>query len=245
MFVKSLLVALLVPPFGFVTLAALAVLLPRGHLRLRRVLLTISVLGLVVLGMPAIADRLVQGLETNLPSPPVNAAPPAAIIVLGAEIRRTSIEPPVVVGRLSLERLATAARLQRKTGLPVLTSGGAIQKDLPAIAAVMAASMRDDFRVPVRWTEEQSQTTWENAQFSAEILKKQGITSAYVVTHAWHMRRALLAFQDTGLTVTAAPTPPDRRDGAILDDFLPRASTWNVSYFAMHEWIGYAWYAIR
>ncbi len=245
MFLKSLLVALLVPPFGFVTLALAALLLPRGHLRLRRILLGISVGGLVVLGMPVVADRLLDGLETDLPSTLPVSAPPGAIVVLGAEIRRTSADPPVVVGRLSLERLATAAKLQRKTGLPVLVSGGTLQKDLPSIADVMAESMRDDFRVPVQWREERSQTTWENAQFSADILKQAGITSVYVVTHSWHMKRALLAFRGTGLTVTPAPTPPDRRDGAILDDFLPRASTWNVSYFALHEWIGNAWYAFR
>ena len=30
-----------------------------------------------------------------------------------------------------------------------------------------------------------------------------------------------------------------------LSDFLPHASVWGLSYFALHEWIGYAWYAMR
>jgi uncharacterized SAM-binding protein YcdF (DUF218 family) len=244
-FLKSLLVSLAVPPFGFVTLAFVAIMLPRGHLRLRRTLVGISVAGLILLGMPVFADRLLDALETDIPITPASTPPPAAIVVLGAEIRRTSAEPPVVVGRLSLERLATAARLQRKTGLPVLTSGGALQKDLPSIADIMAESLRDDFLVPTKWREEQSQTTWENALYSAEILKKEGISSVYVVTHAWHMRRAILSFRGTGITVVPAPTPPDRRNGAILDDFVPRASTWNVSYFALHELIGNIWYAFR
>ena len=245
MFLKSLLVSLALPPFGFVTLAFVAMLLPRGHLRLRRAMVGIAVAGLILLGMPVFADRLLDALESDIPTIPTDAPPPAAIVVLGAEIRRTDADPPVVVGRLSLERLAAAARLQRKTGLPVLISGGAMQSDLPPIADVMADSMRDDFLVPVKWREERSQTTWENAQYSAAILKKEGITSVYVVTHAWHMRRAMLSFRDTGVTVIPAPTPPDRRDGAILDDFLPRASTWNVSYYALHEWIGNVWYALR
>ena len=241
MFIKSLLVSLLLPPFGFVTLAVVALMLPR----VRRILLGIAIAGLVVLAMPVVADRLLQGLEVDLPPPSAGSPPPAAIVVLGAEIRRTSDTQAVTVGRLSLERLATAARLQRRTGLPVLISGGALQADLPSIASVMADSLQTDFLVPARWREERSRTTWENALFSTEILKKEGITSVYVVTHAWHMRRALLSFRDTGLTITPAPTPPDRRDGAIIDDFLPRASTWTVSYFALHEWIGHAWYALR
>ncbi len=241
---KSLAVNLLIPPFGFATLAALSLLLPVRN-RLRGFLLGTTIVGLIALGMPIVADTLLQWLEVRLPSPTTGSPVPRAIVVLGAEVRHTTETPSVVVGPLSLERLAAAARLQRKTGLPVLVSGGTLQTDTPPIADVMAESMRDDFRVPVQWREKHSLTTWENARFSADILKKEGITSVYVVTHAWHMRRALLAFRGTGLIVTPAPTPPDRKDGPILDDFVPRVSTWKVSYFALHEWIGYVWYTLR
>jgi uncharacterized SAM-binding protein YcdF (DUF218 family) len=110
---------------------------------------------------------------------------------------------------------------------------------------VMAAALQDDFRTPVRWTEAKSLDTWQNARFSADILRAEGITSVYVVTNPWHMHRAMLAFRDTGLTATAFPTPLD--DSSKLDayDFLPRASGWQNAYFAIHEWIGYAWYSIR
>ena len=59
------------------------------------------------------------------------------------------------------------------------------------------------------------------------------------------MRRAVLAFQDTGLTVTAAPTARDDPLGLDWTDLLPRASSWQNGYFAVHEWIGYAWYLRR
>ena len=241
---KAIAVSMLIPPFGFATLAFLALLLPQGS-RSRRTLLGASVLGLIVLGMPAVADVMLYRLEANMAAPPTGSPPPKAIIVLGGDIRHTSESPFVVVGLLSLERLETAARLQRKTGLPVLISGGTIQRDTPPIANIMADTMRDDFHVPVQWRETQSTTTWENARFSAEILKQAGITSVYVVTSVWHMRRALLAFRGTGLTVTPAPTPPDRRDGPAIGDFVPGASTWVVSYYALHEWIGDVWYSIR
>ena len=75
-----------------------------------------------------------------------------------------------------------------------------------------------------------------------QALKAEGITSVYVVTHSWHMRRALLAFKGTGLTATAAPTDLDDPLGPDWTDFLPRTSGWQNCWFALHEWIGYAWY---
>jgi hypothetical protein len=45
--------------------------------------------------------------------------------------------------------------------------------------------------------------------------------------------------------VTAAPTSLDDPLGPELNDFLPRAAGWQTAYFAIHEWIGYAWYMRR
>jgi uncharacterized SAM-binding protein YcdF (DUF218 family) len=70
------------------------------------------------------------------------------------------------------------------------------------------------------------------------MLKSQHIHSIYLVTHAWHMRRALLAFAHTGLTVTAAPTRLDPPPKPLATDFVPTASAWLASYYGLHEWLG-------
>ena len=146
---------------------------------------------------------------------------------------------------MTLDRLRTAAALQRRTGLPILVTGGTTQPQTPPVAVVMQQSLEDDFQTPARWIEPKSADTWENAHFSADILRTQGITSIYVVTHSWHMRRAVLSFKDTGLAVTAFPTSLDDPLGPDLHDFFPRPSGWQTGYFAVHEWIGYAWYKLR
>lgn len=242
---KTALLSFLLPPVGFATLAIVALLAVRLRPRLSRRVVMACVVALMVLALPAVSDTLLVSLEQDLPLTPPAADPPQAIVVLGAEIIRTFDAEEARVGGLTLERLRAGAALQRKTQLPVLVSGGVVQSNMPTVGALMAVSMAEDFRVPVRWTEAKSRDTWENAQFSAEILKAQGIHSIYVVTHPWHMRRAVIAFARTGLTVTAVPTTLDRWPGPIATDFMPRISAWAAAYFAMHEWIGCVWYSLR
>lgn len=243
---KSLFESFLLPPFGFVTVALAGLILQRWRPAVGTTVLWVSLVSLVCLAMPAFPDTMLVLLERNLPMTPPANAPPQAIVVLGAEVTRNAGGPDDVhVGRLSLERLLAAAELQRKTGLPILITGGSTQPRTPPVAMLMAATMQQDFHVRVRWVETKARDTWENALLSAKMLNADGIHSVYVVTNAWHMRRALMAFSHTDLTVTAAPTPLDRQPGPIPNDFEPRSQTWEVAFFAFHEWIGCAWYALR
>jgi uncharacterized SAM-binding protein YcdF (DUF218 family) len=185
-------------------------------------------------------------LEQNLPLTPPPDAPPRAIVILAGDIMRYggAVEPPQP-GLASLERLRAGAALSRRTGLPVLISGGPIYDGERPLATLMADSMQHDFQVPVRWTEPASRDTWENAQFSAAILHGQDITSVYVVTQPWHMRRAIMAFARAGITVTAAPTRFDHLPEPLLAAITPNARAWRDSFYALHEWIGCVFYAMR
>jgi uncharacterized SAM-binding protein YcdF (DUF218 family) len=242
---KSLLIVLLLPPVNlvFVILAGLAML--RRFPRLARCLIGAAALLLLVLAMPAVADTLRCALEQNLPATPPADKPPGAIVILGAEIRRTAGPPQgETVGPLTLERLRAGAALWRKTRLPVLVSGGLIPHQPLSIAEQMRQSLTEDFQVPVRWTENSSADTWQNARDSAAILRAAGIGSIYLVTHAWHERRALMAFAATGIAVTVAPTPLDPWPELTPFAFVPQVSSWQVSFYALHEWLGCVWYAL-
>jgi uncharacterized SAM-binding protein YcdF (DUF218 family) len=244
--VRGALEVLLIPPTSLVGLIVLGLLLRRHWQRFGFGLAWIAAIALILLGMPIVSQTLLVALETDLPTKPPADHPPQAIVVLGGEVIRTSSEPlGERAGPLTMDRLRTAAALARRTGLPILVTGGTTQSGTIPVGTVMAAGLRDDFRTPVRWVEDKSRDTWENARFSADILHREGITSVYVVTSAWHMRRALLAFEGIDLAVTAAPTPLDDALRPSLGDFLPRASVWLIGYYALHEWVGYEWYARR
>jgi uncharacterized SAM-binding protein YcdF (DUF218 family) len=235
----------LLPPFGFVILIFIGLLLALRFRRGGLGLVWISAIALVVLSLPIVSTNLLMAMEPPLPTTPPADNPPKAIIILAADAIRDRAEAlhnrP---GLLTIDRLRTGAALQRRTGLPILVTGGTSRPDV-SVAEVMARSLADDFRTAAKWVEPKSQDTWQNARFSADILKPEGITSVYVVTHAWHMPRALLAFKGTGLTVTAAPVSPDEPMRPDWQDFVPHLSAWTDAYYALHEWVGYVWYRSR
>ena len=109
----------------------------------------------------------------------------------------------------------------------------------------MVRSLQDDFGVPVRWEEDNSYDTWENAEYSARILHDAGISRIYLVTHFWHMRRAMIAFRHFGLEVTPAPVRPSLPLPLSPLFLVPRVSAWDTSYLALHEWSGLLYYSLR
>jgi uncharacterized SAM-binding protein YcdF (DUF218 family) len=66
-----------------------------------------------------------------------------------------------------------------------------------------------------------------------------------LVTHAWHLRRAVPLFQQQGLIVIPAGVQfADTRIDTPLD-LLPDPAGFRDSYFALHEWLGILWYKLR
>ncbi len=220
--------------------AAAGLLLMRRRPRAGTIVVAASLALLLILSSPIVSQALLVSLEQGLPLEPPRDEPPQAIVILGAEMEHTLGNAPddVQVGPLTLQRLRAGAALQRRTHLPILVSGGELEKDEPSIASLMADSLRNDFGVRVQWIEGRSGNTWDNARDSAAILEPLGIRSVYVVTHAWHEHRAMIAFRRTDLKATAAPVQLDDISAGVL----PSVNGWLHSYFALHEWIGLVWY---
>jgi uncharacterized SAM-binding protein YcdF (DUF218 family) len=235
MTLNSLATPLVVPPVNLAIVALLALAADRRRLAAVALVLLLS------LAVPLVADGLTRELERGEDAG--NPAAAQAIVVLGAEVIRQD-DGRTVPGRLTLERLRRAAELARHTGLPLLVSGGVTQPGAAPVATAMSDSLRNDFGISARWVEDRSPDTFDNARDTALILKPAGVTTVLVVTHQWHMRRALLAFRAAGLTAIPAPVLP-QTSGGWLDDLVPRVSAWQNSYYALHEWIGLVWYELR
>lgn len=234
----NLLVSVLLPPTSLVVLALILLLLGGRRSRGLATLLTAVV---VLLAIPLLST---MALDTLAPPSQPPGPPPAAIVILAADSIRIQGPDELEPGPLTLDRLRKGAALARRTALPVLVSGGRANS-ATSLAAMMARSFKDDFGISVHWDEGESRDTWENARDSAAILKPAGITRIYLVTHFWHMRRALLAFRAAGLD----PVPESVRQPYLppltFRHFLPRPTAWYRSYLAIHEWVGVIYYSLR
>lgn len=239
----KLLSAFLLPPFNILIVAAVGILLLNRHPRLGRNLTIAAWLLLYLLSMPLVGRALLQSLETVPPLPPgAYSAEAGAIVVLAGGVYDDAPEyDGDSVSTTALARLRYAARLYRATGSPILVTGGKPHTKT-AESVVMKDALENDFLVPVRWVEDQSENTWQNARFSYALLSPQGITTIYLVTHASHMARSITAFERAGFRVIPAPTMFTTSYKLTPLDFLPRGRALAMSFIALHEWIGRLWY---
>ena len=165
-----------------------------------------------------------------------HGGPAAAIVVLGGGVEGYAPEYGAAnLQHASLERLRYGVWLGGQTGLPVAFSGGVGWSQIAAESEAYVASRiaADEFKRPLKWAEDRSRDTRENAVNSVSLLKLSGVKHIVLVTHAWHMPRALRAFEDaaaaavtSGASIRIEPAPLGlaRRNDTPVLDWIPSPS---------------------
>jgi uncharacterized SAM-binding protein YcdF (DUF218 family) len=244
---KPLLKALALPPASLLLLCLLGLLLAWRNKRIGKWLAWSGFIGLWLLSCNAVALWL-----SELLVPP----PPAATIEL---LRETRVQAIVILGggvnekvaeyggapRLSLpsaERLHYGLWLAHQLQVPVAFSGGVgwLAQGLQRVTegATARRQAMEEYGVTLRWVEERSRDTVENARLISPMLRKDGITRIALVTHAWHMPRALAAFRHMSLTVVPAGTGYLTTQGPAWSEWLPSTGGLRNSTIVLHEWLG-------
>jgi uncharacterized SAM-binding protein YcdF (DUF218 family) len=106
---------------------------------------------------------------------------------------------------------------------------------------VAARVAQQEYGVTLRWTEAQSRDTRENAVRSIALLKADGVEHVLIVTHDWHMPRALRAFKraaDGRIVVEAAPMGLADRVKLPHRAWLPSDDGYQHVRHVLHESIG-------
>jgi uncharacterized SAM-binding protein YcdF (DUF218 family) len=192
---------LLVLPLMIVLFRAIGLIPRRFGRRWLRLMLCVSALVYLMTLFPPTIALAEKVLEKQNPHDPGTIAD--AVVILG---RGDELTP---------SRVEVAAKLWEERRAPLIFASGI--GDAPNIVRRLEAK-----GVPAEALDGEgcSRTTYENAKFTAEILKPQGINRIVLVTDAPHMLRSRLTFQKFGFTVipVASSNPPwlNRSDKARL-----------------------------
>jgi len=228
--------AFVLPPGGPIVLALFGVLAWRRWPRLGRALAAAGAATLWLASLPIVANALVTALGGARPLDDAAARQADAIVILGGGVRPEALEyGGDTLGRLTLERVRYGAWLARRTGLPLLVTGGAPEPGVRAEADLMREALEREYGLPVRWADARAHNTRENAANAARMLQADNKRRVVLVMHGFDVKRAMAQFAAAGLDVIPAPTHVPRWEAPELADFLPNAGALFTTHYAAYE----------
>ena len=252
---KPLLSALVLPPVPFILLILVGarLILPRRGLGWFVILIGVSGLWLgtcsgmgqllsawVLKPPPALSAEAVNDLRLEAKA----GKRPVAIVILGGGVE--ALAPEYRVANLaapSMERLRYGLWLSRETGVPMAFSGGVGwgQSDALPEAQVASRIAAQDFGRPIKWVEDRSRDTRENANHTVALLKREGVQHIVLVTHGYHMPRALRVFEAAAqgtVQIQAAPMGLAAPSSQQAQAWLPSAAGYAKVNNVLHELLG-------
>jgi uncharacterized SAM-binding protein YcdF (DUF218 family) len=218
-----------------------------GIYRRSRRILTATTIVFTLWSWQPVSALLMASLERRYPARDFPEGDAEAIVALtGGVYKHHAGMPEDLPQSDQYIRAAYASWLYRNwKPLPIVASGGL------ANGVVLGEVMRrvlEERGVPASmiWVEGRSRSTYENAVYSAELLRAKSIRRIVLVTEAYHMPRAELAFRRQGLTVVPAPCAFRHKEfTGELEQFVPSPQAMQRNELALHEWMGLIWYRLR
>lgn len=252
---KPLLATLVLPPMPWLLMVLLGAWLLRRRATVGWLLLLAGVALEYASFTTAAADATAQWLLSPPPAmrDPAHAVdpPPAdgrtVIVVLGGGRTASAEYPEVSLNPISMERLRYGAWLARQTGLPLAFSGGVgpASGGGPSEGSIARRIASQEFGVPLRWVEDRSRDTRENALLTVRMLRGEQVGRIVLVTHDLHMPRAVRHFErardaaELGFEIVPAPVGiTEPYEPWAIGDYLPSPQGIARFRYAVREWLG-------
>jgi len=217
--------------------------------RAKSVVLCGTVLLILLISTGVIPKYLLDKLQQDYAQKPtIQWQDNNAIIMLGAGLEKVGddinaiIEPPFH----AFGRIHEAAKLYNECigvaqQCKIIVSGGDTHKRGTTEAAVYKKRLTEiGINSADIITEPNSLNTWQNAQFTSEILREGNFDNSVLVSSGLHIKRSQLYFEHFG--VRATPIRADYMSAQVA--WLPLGYNFALTDFALHEWIGFIRYDI-
>ena len=241
---KPILTVVVLPPGGPLWLLLMGLLWATRRRVAGLLLSFLALASLWLLSCSAVGVMLAQALLPQVPpADPAQLQQVQAIVVLGGGVEQQAPEyGSAQPSANTLQRLRYAAWLARRSGKPLAFAGGvgwaAAGTTAESEGTVARRVLQQDYGLPVRWMDDRSRDTRENARGVAELLLPANVRHIALVTDATHMPRAAGHFRAVGFTVVPAPTGYPLADGRTALHWLPSARGLAISSAVLREWLG-------
>ena len=243
---KKIAGALVLPPGIFILLIGVAGLMLLYSRRWRIGIINLFVgLALWTLSIVPVANWLMQGLESTF-SFPANPSGDVIILLGGGVINGVpDIDGEAAPTYSSVKRIVAAVKLYQRLELPIIVTGGRVYADNDVAEATVARRLLEGLGVPADRIieEDRARDTAQNARLAAAICRQHGFSRPILLTAAYHLKRARLAFEAAGMRVTVFPAYFLGSQNAAYAPrhLLPSAGALHASVKALHEYLG-IWY---
>jgi uncharacterized SAM-binding protein YcdF (DUF218 family) len=162
---------------------------------------------------------------------------PTAVVVLGGGTNSNDL---LKASPDAFKREIYGLILAKKNNLPFIFTGGGIKtkeaknikKDIKLITKTCNCKIKAYF-------ENRSLDTYENAKFTAKLFKKIHLNKKiYLVTSAYHIKRAIILFKYFGFKIIPKPVGFFYNDDYTFWDIFPKMKNLFHSYKVIHEYFG-------
>jgi len=228
---SKLFTALFLPPGIFVIILFLAGFFAK---KAKYIFFSAAVL-LWALSSKFVANMLLYPLEHNYIQ---ENTTPSAVVVLGGGTNSKDI---LKASPDAFKREVYGILTAKQENLPLIFSGGGsyktkeaqnVKKDINLITKTCNCNIRTYY-------ENKSLNTYQNAEYTAKLFEKLNLPKRiYLVTSAYHMKRAAAAFKKFGFEIVPKPVGFLSSDEYTFWDFLPGMNSLANSYKALHEYFG-------
>ncbi|MGA3002353.1 MAG: YdcF family protein [Acetobacteraceae bacterium] len=240
----------IVPSNVIASFAGLGLLLLLLRRRCAAMVSGLALAVLVTASLSPLGNMLFTPLEQRFPYFAYPDQPIDGIIILGGSYDTVSHSyVSEIVLQEDTEPVSVVPDLARRypTARIIVSGGSDVSIPGPSEAAMVKQTFIS-WGIPANriLTEEQSQTTAENARFTARLLQPRPQSRWLLVTSPYHMPRAVGAFRKAGFNVMAFPAGP-RTHGWREFWWPSNTATDNLRRIdlAIHEWFGLVDYRLR
>ncbi|HWP98281.1 MAG TPA: YdcF family protein [Syntrophomonadaceae bacterium] len=182
---------------------------------------------------------MIRSLENRYHPPSALNCDVLVMLTGGATLDTPDVDGLGHLSGATSSRLLTAARLQKRTNLPIILSGGQFN-GFSGNESQIAKRYLIGLGIPEEniIIEDAGLNTTQSALRTKQILEQKGYKKPILITSAFHMYRSVLNFDNIGVKVLPFPCDYEynTKPSLAVSEFFPRSfdSVWT----ALHEYLG-------